>query len=323
MWIAKPIKELTPEEKSFWKPVETRLPLAQSLGWGYGIEAMSGRSYLVFSPDEKIGGMVFTNQSPSENEIHFECINGPFLQWDNPTIIPRQFATFVTAVSKLDQRFYSLTVKPRWDPSTTQKRLSYLPVPTFQQSQAATLVISIRPSLEEQFLNLSPRMRRTLNLAKKNSVHTECEIITPETLRKFVPPMQAFAKKNGFMVPDLSWFEVITKQFNFWLITSKATDSKEESCVSQILVCQHDQKAHYLFGYENRSPNMRSAISTAASAQWEAIARCSSLGIKYYDLNGYIVNSQPSNPYYGVCKFKEQFQGSVIQYDIPEFVIQL
>ena len=83
-----------------------------------------------------------------------------------------------------------------------------------------------------------------------------------------------------------------------------------------------EDRGHYLFGYEKRISPLRSAISTAASAQWEALMHCASAGIRKYDLNGYVVDAERDHPYYGVCQFKKQFAGQVIKYEIPEFLIQ-
>jgi hypothetical protein len=322
MWIAKPITALTQEEKGLWRPIEIHLPLSQTLGWAKAIEAMAGKCYLVFSPDEQVGGIVFTDANPLKQGRHFECINGPSLNWDNPKLAPRQLATFATAVSKLDRRFSSLSMKPRWEGRPSIERLKHLPIPIFRESHAATIVIPIRTSTRDQFLSLSARMRRTLSVSRKASIQTEFRIPSPEELTRFVPAMQAFGQKQGFTVPPLSWFEAISKEHECWMITAHAPDGLGNTSRAQILVCRHGQKAHYLFGYESRSPHLRSSISTSALAQWEAISRCSFSGILDYDLNGYIIDVQPENPYYGVCRFKEQFLGSIIEYVIPEFLIQ-
>ena len=81
-------------------------------------------------------------------------------------------------------------------------------------------------------------------------------------------------------------------------------------------------EAHYLFGYEDRVSNLRSAISTSAVAHWEAITQCARMGVRTYDFNGYICEPQPGDPYLGVCQFKKQFAGQVIRYFVPEFRVE-
>ncbi len=334
MWIAKPVGRLTKDEIAVWSHLEVLLPLSQTLSWAHAIEAVSGRAFLVFSPDEGVGGIVFDAGS-KEGRIRFECVNGPHLSWDDPSRAPRQFATFCMAVAQLDKQFSSLSIKPRWARNEIQQRLRILPLEAFRKSNASTVIIPIQSSLETQFLSLSSRMRRTLQLGKKNQVVSTAEKLTPDLLKNFVLQLASFGATKGFTVPTYAWFEAFTSlsaaprvgtsQLSFWLISSRkfgeANSGKLQS-LSQILVCRHANRAHYLFGYEVRSNDLRSAISTSAAAQWEALSQCALLGVESYDLNGYMVNATPEHPYFGVTRFKDQFAGRVLEYEIPEFVIE-
>ncbi len=332
MWIAKPIFNLTENEKAAWQQIEFNLPLAQTLNWARAIEAVSGKAFLVFSPDEKVGGVVFSspNHSHFKSKLQFECINGPWLHWDEPNSIPRQLATFATAVSKINSNFESLSLKPRWERGQMQRRLSLLPIPTFNHTQAATWIVPVKTSPLEQFQSLSHRMQRTLSLAKRNQVLTQWDVLTPTQLNHFVPAMRHFGETHGFTVPPLSWFQALIQESapstshspSFWLISARKEGHNQLESFTQIIVCKRGNRAHYLFGYETRVPELRSAISTSAVAHWEALIQCISFGVQEYDLNGYLIKRDPHHPYTGVCNFKEQFSGAVIEYDVPEFLIQ-
>src|SRR4051812_33267247 len=101
MWIVKPVLSLSESEKAAWAGIAVNLPLAQNLNWARAIEAVSGKTFLAYSPDEEVGGMVFCAAHSSGNALQFECINGPWLHWDNPQAAPRQLATFAIAVSRI------------------------------------------------------------------------------------------------------------------------------------------------------------------------------------------------------------------------------
>jgi hypothetical protein len=326
MWIAKPIQSLSSSEKEAWLMIERKSPLAQSLSWARAIEAVGGRSYVVFSPEEGVGGMVYSSTSPTHSSrTTLECINGPNLDWDNPNCIARQFATFAMASAQLSQNFDSLRIQPRWNAEDTLFRLKHLPIPPSHQNQAATLVIPIQSSKDEQFSRLSSRLKRTLSSSWRNQVKTEWKKLTPDLLKEFVPSMTQFGQAHGFTVPPLCWFEALidspAPHLTFWIASARIEPSPNLYGMTQALVCIQGTKAYYLFGYDQRSEGLKASISTSAAAHWEALLRCAQFQVTSYDLNGYLIDAQPNHPYYGVCKFKEQFAGNLVQYESPEFII--
>lgn len=316
MWIAKPVASLSQEEKSSWNSISGQMPLAQTLFWAQAIDSLAGKSFLIFNPKEKVGGIVFLSDQPGQ----YECVNGPFLDWDNTQSIPRQLATFAMAVSRLDKNFRSLILRPRWEGSEIEKRLKNLPIPAQSWSSAATLLIPILKNADLQLQALSPRLRRTLRQTWRQKIQTTCCPANFENLPSFVPALQEFSKSRGFVVPPLSWFITLcsTKEADFWIVTSQI----ELQSKTQILICQFGKKVYYLFGYDQRIPSTPASLSTAAQAHWSALLFCQELGVESYDLNGYLIDAPTHHPYYGVCQFKEQFSGTVIRYDVPEFVIQ-
>lgn len=329
MWIAKPVSQLTQNEMASWLALEPLLPLSQKLCWARAIESVQGRSFLVFSPDEKVGGLVFCTAPQS-----FECINGPFLDWDDPATATRQIATFAQAVSRLSPRFQSLTVRPRWSPEQLERRLENLPIAPTQVARAATVVIPIQKDLTEQFNKLSGRLRRTIRVGQRKSIQTCSSLVTPTLLAEFVPKMAQFATSQGFITPPLDWFLQLTKgggaetestgtggSPQFWLISSSYSEAEKIRSLCQILICIEGPSASYLFGYENRAPGIAGSISTSAAAQWEALTICIKEGVHQYDLNGYMPEADSEHPYYGVSQFKKQFNGEVVNYRAPEFVI--
>lgn len=322
MWIAKPIRSLSNHEVALWQKIECQVPLSQTLDWARATETLSARSFLIFSPEEKVGGVVFTL-----NGHQYECINGPFLDWDQPNSAPRQLATFAMAVSKLNSSFQSLTLKPRWSPGDLERRQIWLPVETSSRSTAATWKVPIQKTAEDQFELLTPRMRRTLKNGRAHQIQTHWEKLSYLSLSQFVPKMTQFAKSHQFMVPDISWFKTLMLEgpqssIQYWVVTAVKTENEKPVSIAQILVCFFLDEAHYLFGYEERDSSLKSSISTSAAAHWEVLNHCTQAGIKNYDLNGYLIDASQDHPYYGVCRFKEQFSGYPVHYDIPEFLIR-
>lgn len=330
MWIAKPLEALTPAEKTAWRQVGASLPLSQRLCWGSAIAAVSGKPYLVFSTEENAGGLVF-----GSGDGQFECVNGPFLAWDDPGRIARQFSTFAMAVSKLDRGFRSLHVRPRWEYATLARRLAALPLEARKIDRAATWRIPLSGSREDWLKSCAPRLRRSLKRSLAYQIEQRCRPLSHAELEGFVPELRKFGGAHGFTVPPLAWFSALLKAgeedgVRFFLISSSLSH-QGAGAEAEILVCVKGSEAHYLFGRETRAPAIGSSLSPASLVHWRAFEACVSEGVSVYDMNGYLpdwekqrtAENQRENPhpYAGVCEFKRQFGGSVLEFAIPEFVI--
>ena len=323
MWIAKPSFRLTQKEVIQWQEIEANLPLSQRMCWAKAIETVSGKTFLVFDPIEKVGGMVF---SPSPGK--YECINGPHLDWDDPARLPRQLATFAHAVTRLQNGFSELHLAPRWIAQEAAKRLTHTPIEPSEVSKAATLVIDVRNNAADQLRGFSSRLQRTLNRNLKIPYQVETIPCSKENTEGFVCEMVPFARNKGFSVPPLEWFQSLTgstfNSSNFWL-----TRVWLEQFRCEILFSLEGKKASYLFGFEKREPQadgsvgseLGNRLSLSSLAQWETLLFCSSQGIEKYDLNGYVVHAPQSHPYAGVNEFKKQFNGNIIEYWVPHFRI--
>ncbi len=335
MWIAKPLDALNREERTAWcNTLRVRAqrggdgaPLSQTLSWARAIQGAALSAYLVFSPDELTGGVVFA--SPLRGGLRFECINGPLLDWDEPQKSVRQLATFATAVSRLDSRFVSLMISPRWQEGTLAKRLLSLPLDAQADSRAATLVLPLDRSPQEVEKSFNSRLRRTLAKCDRSKVRAEWRPVSQENLRGFHDKMVIFAHRKGFAVPPISWFEGLlspespddpaTEVPEFWF--ASAWD-EITGAQAQLMIAFHAREAHYLFGFENRPAGGRSGVSPAAAAHRLAIRQSIEAGMVCYDFNGYVEHPEVGNPYAGVCEFKAQFGGKIHRYEIPHFEIQ-
>ncbi len=336
MWIAKPVNALSGQEVSGWISWVTdrirmglEIPLSQSLTWGLAANSVGGRSFAVYNPDEGVGGIVLA-LSPREGAIgaKFECVNGPVLEWDDPSILGRQFATFALAASKLDSSFSSLTLRPRWTPSLRNARLRACPVPACGSSEAATLVVSLDASngpLEHRF---APRLLRSIARTARAQFETRWEPFDRALASVFAGRMAEFARAHGFYSPPAPWFEALTaagdlssrEGISFWLSSASGL-FRNQALESQLVVAIQGTRAHYLFGLESRPERAPAALSPASLAQLRAMRECSARGARSYDLNGYVRDPSPEHSYLGVCRYKEQFRGEIVDYFVPEFVI--
>jgi hypothetical protein len=326
MWIAKPLQHLSGAERASWIKIQDsfpEFPLSQTLAWGDAIAALGGQAFLVFSPDEGVGGLVHAVEGG------FECINGPCLHWDERSQIARQFATFAMAMAKLGPGFSFLRIQPRWSQSLLESRLGNLPVSPHEVFQASTLQVTVHENEARRLSAVTPRLRRSLSVARRAQVQVRSQDADQESLTEFVSQMKIFGQSKGFYVPDAAWLQGLAspsadaKRENLRFLI---TEARADGVLTKLLTCIHrtseSGSAHYLFGYDQRDEGARASLSTAAAAHFHVLEHCAALGIATYDLNGFTDPADVEHPYAGVSQFKSQFRGQVIHYASPQFLIE-
>jgi hypothetical protein len=328
MWIAKPLQHLSGAERAAWIQLQAELqgkspcseiPLSQTLAWGEAVIALGGKAYLVFSPDEKVGGLVHSVDGG------LESINGPYLHWDHRASIARQFATFAMAMAKLSPEFSFLRIQPRWLQGQLQDRLGNLPIPPREVFEASTLQVRVRESETERLAAVTPRLRRSLSVARRSQVQVQSWDAVGERLTEFAHAMKTFGKTKGFYVPEMAWLQGLIYSENGARredLRFLITDAKAEGSRTQLLTCIQGNSAHYLLGYDQREDSAKGSVSTAAAAHFHVLSKCAEQGIATYDLNGFTDPSDLSHPYAGVSQFKSQFRGEVLRYASPQFWIE-
>lgn len=343
MWIAKPLSALTPQERQQWCEILTHraaqgedVPIAQTLRWAEATECLGTPSYLVYSPDEKAGGVLFEAPSPDpeddENPLLY-CINGPLIDWKDPEKNARQLATFAMGSSKLSKKIKTLSLQPRWtEPASdtpSDPRLENFPIEPTVINEAATWITPLPPEP-------NARLKRTLKKSKEALIETEwhdlnTEASAPhESIESFVTNLELSAE-GKFYAPPLKWFQTLIKNstsepLKFYLSRSKQIALQEDAIfesVAENFICVYRKTAHYFFGYENRDDSLPKAVSLAAMAHETAMAELNKLGVTHYDWNGFIKDCDPSDPYYGVNEFKRQWSGTATTYIVPDFKIEL
>jgi len=325
MWIAKPLRSLSSQELSAWREILVRQktlgkepPLAQSIAWGHAIEAVSGQVHVVFSPEESVGGIVFATRSGEA--VQFECTNGPLLDWDDESAAKRQLAVFATAVSRLDSRFARLVLRPRWLKGVAPRKLPIAPAAV---SFAATLKIPLSHGQNPEN-TFTPRLRRTLRNSDRARITAQWEELTSSRLVEFALAAQAFGRARGFTVPPIFWFKALTdssdSSLRFGLVSARSPNG-DMGC--QLLIAYFEDEAHYLFGHEWRLPGARATLSPSAIAHRFAIHHAREAQMKSYDFNGTLESADPTHTYAGVARFKAQFGGQMVRYEVSELKIEI
>ncbi len=313
MWIAKPLHALSPEEIDLCFQRQA-LPLSQTICWQQASQATGAQSYLVLHTEKLIGGFVHTF-----DRQHFDCVNGPILNWDQPNQITSELATFAHAVSRLSRSFQSVTLAPRWESEWVSQRLSYLPISPTQIDQASTLIVPVESTTPLQLERTHPRMQRTLSKAQKSGVHVESLDITPARIEIFAEELASFGRRKGFYVPPTHWLKTLVLNSPRLDVSFRLFRSTFGKNYTQVLIALTPQTCIYLFGYDFRADDH--SPSTSASAHFQVLENCRDLKVPAYDLNGFTDSRDLNHPYVGVSQFKSQFGGQEVRWVSPKFHI--
>lgn len=314
VWIAKPLASLNASEREDFNLVleqaEDR-PVAQTLEWARGLEALGAKLFAVYEDSFVVGGIVYEGM-PGQ----FECVNGPTLHWDDPNEIAGQFATFVFAIHKMAPAFESIAIRPRWKSELVETRLARIPIAPTRIEEASTWIIPLMPTETEQKQIASERLKRTLKRAEPLAIVT-IDQWNEDALERFVSLVQKKGEEKKFATPPIEWFKsLVQNSENFFSVVSESKYSRTE-----LLINVHGKKAHYLFGAtEKYSENSKDSTSTVA--HFKVIEKLRTLGVTHYDLNGYVVNADPTHPYFGVAEYKKQFGGYPVEYSQVVFEIK-
>jgi lipid II:glycine glycyltransferase (peptidoglycan interpeptide bridge formation enzyme) len=159
-------------------------------------------------------------------------------------------------------------------------------------------------------------LRRTLKRAEPLT-EVKIESWNSEALERFVTLVQKKGAEKKFAAPPIEWFKsLIARDENFFSVVSESQHSRTE-----LMISVHGKKAHYLFGAtEKYSENSKDSTSTVA--HFKVIEKLREMGVTHYDLNGYVVDADPTHPYFGVAEYKKQFGGYPIEYSQIVFEIK-
>lgn len=326
MWIAKALNTLDSSELEAWRSIQSQraAPLAQTLGWARALQTTGASVYLVFSPDEGVGGVLFDSGSA------LECINGPVLDWQDANRCMRQMATFVMAASRFQSSASQVVLQPRWMLTDSIEWLSHIPMEPFSSEVASTLILDTWVDDPTHWgRDFSKRLQRTLRLTHQAGVNFRWqEVRSEDDLEDFPEKMRSFGKQKGFYVPSRDWFLKLVTGGEGCLqgyLACAQYSNQNHRARSEIFVGVTGQMAYFLFGCESREGNVRSSMSPSAWAHYQTGLRVAELGCHHYDLNGFVRESaaKSGHTYAGVCEFKKQFGGQIVDYFSPRWVIDL
>lgn len=317
MWIAKPLRSLSLDEIKLYSKISQKkeCPLSQTLTWARAIESQGAEVIVAFNPELQIGGLGFVQQD------QIEIINGPVINVGSNNL-QQEIATFVYALTQAKKSLKKILLKLRLAKNISDELIKKINFPVEKVEEAATKILI--PQKIEDFLANSPsKFRSEYKQIMEFQPQITSEKMNSNLLPDFYQAQLAFFKTRNIFCPTIDWFKALmidnsyaeSEKIEFMLFSAKLNSQIS----TQLLICSHGEKAYYLFGNETRSEDAPN-ISLNLATQVYALEKSAEKNIKTYDFNGFIVNCEPTDVYYGVNQFKKKFEGEVLEYTSPEFI---
>lgn len=173
-----------------------------------------------------------------------------------------------------------------------------------------TIIMDLTKDEENILGSMKPKTRYNINLALRKGV--EVRLGGLKDLKIWYELYVDTAKRNGLYVNKIDCF---------YSVLSSKLENDDHPIQVKLLISYLDDiplsamflvissnRATYLYGASSSS--MRNCMATYAM-QWKAIQVAKACGCTEYDMFGIAPNAQPSDPKYGLYRFKTSFGGSV------------
>ncbi len=325
MWKSFAPAEWTSPVTQEWDAISLKsdVPLAQTLAWARAAKSMGAECLWVSSTADQASGLV---HAPPGEAGTLHCQNGPLLAWEEPKKAIQQFAYFAQTTARdwhalYRQRPHTLRLRPRipkpfWDTGVFET----FPIPYAGVEFASTLRKIIPESDISLQQSFSPRLQRTLRHCFTEELQTDWTAVHAiSDLKLYTESLRLFSRRKSFIVPPWEWFESLSQEKQSMLYLAQV---RYQGSSARAWIWIQGTEAHFLFG-ERTGPALPGRMALGAAVQLVALQGARSQGALLYDFNGFQPEAGGLPAYASVSDFKSQFGGDVVDYAIPEFVIEI
>ncbi|HEV2235190.1 MAG TPA: peptidoglycan bridge formation glycyltransferase FemA/FemB family protein [Ktedonobacterales bacterium] len=175
-----------------------------------------------------------------------------------------------------------------------------------QVQPRATIVVDLTPSDEQMLANFDGQVRYNARLAERKGV----DIVEGgvERIEEFWQLLTATAERKQFIERPLAYYRMLMELYGADARVLLAR--YQDATVAGAVIATYGRTAYYLYG---ASGGDRS-VKPAELLQYRAMLWAKRHGATTYDMWGIPAHPGPSNPLYGVFRFKSGFGGSMVTY---------
>jgi lipid II:glycine glycyltransferase (peptidoglycan interpeptide bridge formation enzyme) len=172
-----------------------------------------------------------------------------------------------------------------------------------QASPKATRIINISGSEQEILASMKPKTRYNIRLAEKKGVIVRVAD-NVDTLYELLE--KTAARDRGYTPHAKSYYIQMIERFKKDNLGHIFIADYKGEPLAAVLVSYYGEVATYLHGGFNDSERN---LMAPYLCHWEAIRAAKERGCRFYDMWGVAETDNPSDPWYGISRFKEGFGG--------------
>lgn len=171
-----------------------------------------------------------------------------------------------------------------------------------------TVILDVSPSEENILDRLKQKTRYNIRLAKRKGI--TIEQAADEDLHTLYQMYAETASRDGFIIRTRDYYLSVWRNLIKVRIAYPLVAKYESQILSGLVLFVFGKTAYYFYGMS--TDRMREAMPNHL-LQWEAIRLAKSLGCENYDFWGAPDHFNADDQMYGVYRFKEGFNGTIIR----------
>ncbi|MBI3336739.1 peptidoglycan bridge formation glycyltransferase FemA/FemB family protein [Candidatus Peregrinibacteria bacterium] len=168
----------------------------------------------------------------------------------------------------------------------------------------ATRIVDLTKTHDEILAQMKSKGRYNIHVAEKYGV----EVRESQDIDTFYNLLKGTSDRDRFKHLSQSHYKTFLEHLPGAFLLLAFLPSQKKPVAGLMGVCWNMQGIYY-YGASNYAYR---ATMAPYLLQWETMKRCKEQGCGAYDLMG--ISSDPTHPWAGVSRFKEQFGGKVVEY---------
>lgn len=268
----------------------------------------------------KGAGSILMRKLPVVGKYFMYCPRGPVLDFKDKELLK----FFVENMRKLANKYGAMMLKIDPDVHISEKEvinnlfnIGFVQKPltlNFEGIQPRFVSrLDITKELDEVIEGFHHKTRYNIRLAERKGV--KVRVGTREDLKRFHEIMEETGLRDKFVVRSLAYFQKMYDALVPPGFMRLYVAEHEGLILSGAITLKFGNKCWYLYG---ASSNIKRNLMPNYLLQWEMIKWAKKSGCDIYDFRGISGDLDPSNPLYGLFRFKKGFNGEYTEF-IGEF----
>ncbi len=268
----------------------------------------------------KGGGSILFRRLPVIGKNFMYCPRGPVLDFKDREVLK----FFIDKMKELSKKFNAIMLKIDPDVEIHEEEIvknlfnsGFVQKPltlNFEGIQPRFVSrLDITPDLEEVMAGFHHKTRYNIRLSERKGV--QVRVGDREDLARFHEIMEETGLRDNFVVRSLAYFQKMYDNLVPPGYMRLYVAEYEGQMLSGAISLMFGNKCWYLYG---ASSNTLRNLMPNYTLQWEMIKWAKEEGCDIYDFRGISGDLDPSNPLYGLLRFKKGFNGKYTEF-IGEF----